>query len=193
MQDIETSAQRAAELTRQMLAYSGRGKFVVEPLNLSHVVQEMTQLLGRVISKRARLSLHLRDDVPHGSSPTRTQLRQVVMNLITNASDALGGEPGLVSRCEPAPFTPDARMLAGTYLNEELPAGEYVYLEVTDSGVGHGCRDSRAHLRAVLHDEVHGPRPRPGGGAGHRPRPQGRYRRHQRARLRHDVPRAASR
>ena len=47
-----------------MLAYSGRGKFVVEPVNLSHVVHEMTQLLGRVISKRARLSLHLRDDVP---------------------------------------------------------------------------------------------------------------------------------
>ena len=96
MQDVETSAQRAAELTRQMLAYSGRGKFVVEPLNLSQVVQEMTQLLGRVISKRARLSLHLRDDVPPIVADA-TQLRQVVMNLITNASDALGGEPGLVT------------------------------------------------------------------------------------------------
>jgi len=117
-----------------MLAYSGRGKLVVEPLNLSEVVQEMTQLLGRVISKRARLSLHLRDDVPRIVADG-TQLRQVVMNLITNASDALGGEPGLVS-VRTGTVHADARMLAGTYLNEELPAGEYVYLEVTDSGIG---------------------------------------------------------
>jgi PAS domain S-box-containing protein len=134
VKDVETSAQRAAELTRQMLAYSGRGKLVVEPLNLSEIVREMTQLLGRVISKRARLSLHLRDDVPRIVADG-TQLRQVVMNLITNASDALGGEPGLVS-VRTGTVHADAQMLAGTYLNEELPAGEYVYLEVTDSGIG---------------------------------------------------------
>jgi PAS domain S-box-containing protein len=134
VQDVETSAQRAAELTRQMLAYSGRGKFIVEPLKLSEVVHEMTQLLGRVISKRARLSLHVRDDMPPIVADA-TQLRQVVMNLITNASDALQGEPGLVT-VRTGTVHADARMLAGTYLNEELPAGEYVYLEVTDSGVG---------------------------------------------------------
>ena len=134
VQDVETSAQRAAELTRQMLAYSGRGKFVVEPVNLSQVVQEMTQLLRRVISKQARLSLHLRDDMPPIVADA-TQLRQVVMNLITNASDALLGESGLVT-VRTGTVHADARMLAGTYLNEELPAGKYVYLEVTDSGVG---------------------------------------------------------
>jgi CheY-like chemotaxis protein len=134
VKDVETSAQRAAELTRQMLAYSGRGKFVVESLSLSHVVHEMTQLLGRVISKRTRLSLHLRDDMPPIVGDA-TQIRQVVMNLITNASDALLGEPGLVT-VRTGTIHADARMLAGTYLNEELPAGEYVYLEVTDSGVG---------------------------------------------------------
>src|SRR4029078_420326 len=96
-------------------------KLVVEPLNLSEVVQEMTQLLGRVISKRARLSLHLRDDVTRIVAD-RTQLRQVLMNLITNASDALGGEPGLVS-VRTGTVHADARMLAGTYLNEEVTAG----------------------------------------------------------------------
>jgi PAS domain S-box-containing protein len=134
VQDVETSAQRAAELTRQMLAYSGRGKFVVEPLSLSHIVDEMTQLLRRVISKRARLSLHVRDDMPQIVADA-TQVRQVVMNLITNASDALLGEPGLVT-VRTGTIQADARMLAGTYLNEELSAGEYAYLEVTDSGVG---------------------------------------------------------
>jgi PAS domain S-box-containing protein len=134
VKDVETSAQRAAELTRQMLAYSGRGKFVVESLSLSQVVREMTQLLGRVISKRARLSLHLREDLPPIVGDA-TQVRQVVMNLITNASDALLGEPGLVT-ARTGTIHADARLLAGTYLNEELSAGEYVYLEVTDSGVG---------------------------------------------------------
>ena len=134
VKDVETSAQRAAELTRQMLAYSGRGKFVVESLSLSQVVREMTQLLGRVISKRARLSLHLREDLPPIVGDA-TQVRQVVMNLITNASDALLGEPGLVT-ARTGTVHADARLLASTYLNEELPAGEYVYLEVTDSGVG---------------------------------------------------------
>ena len=134
VKDVETSAQRAAELTRQMLAYSGRGKIVVESLRLSQVVHEMTQLLGRVISKRARLSLHLREDLPPIVADA-TQVRQVVMNLITNASDALLGEPGLVT-LRTGTIHADARMLAGTYLNEELPAGVYVYLEVTDSGVG---------------------------------------------------------
>ena len=88
-----------------------------------------------MISKRARLSLHLRDDVPPIVADA-TQLRQVVMNLITNASDALAGRAGTGDRAGPAPSTPTRSMLAGTYLNEELPAGEYVYLEVTDSGVG---------------------------------------------------------
>jgi DNA-binding response OmpR family regulator/C4-dicarboxylate-specific signal transduction histidine kinase len=143
VKDVETSAQRAAELTRQMLAYSGRGKIVVESLRLSQVVHEMTQLLGRVISKRARLSLHLREDLPPIVADA-TQVRQVVMNLITNASDALLGEPGLVT-VRTGTIHADARMLAGTYMNEELPAGDYVYLEVTDSGVGMDAA-TRAHI-----------------------------------------------
>ena len=57
IRDIEVSAQRAAELTRQMLAYSGRGRFRVEPVDLSSVVEEMSQLLRRVISKQTQLSL----------------------------------------------------------------------------------------------------------------------------------------
>jgi signal transduction histidine kinase/CheY-like chemotaxis protein len=134
VKDIETSARRAAELTRQMLASSGLGRFVVEPLTLSRIVQEMTQLLGRVISKQARLSLHLTGDAP-AMVADATQIRQVVMNLITNASDALEGEPGLIT-VKTGTVHADRQMLAATYLNEELPAGEYVFLEVTDSGVG---------------------------------------------------------
>jgi PAS domain S-box-containing protein len=131
---IETSAQRAAELTRQMLAYSGKGKFLVEPINLSKIVEEMTQLLGRVISKQARLSLHLSPELP-AMVGDATQVRQVVMNLITNASDALDQQPGLIT-LETGVMEADQGTLAATYLNEQLPSGRYVYLSVSDSGVG---------------------------------------------------------
>jgi PAS domain S-box-containing protein len=134
IRDIEVSAQRAAELTRQMLAYSGRGRFRVEPVDLSSVAEEMSQLLGRVISKQARLSLRLGRQLPAVVADV-TQLRQVVMNLITNASDALGDQPGTVT-LETGVVDADRARLAATYLNEDLPPGRYVYLEVSDTGCG---------------------------------------------------------
>jgi len=117
-----------------MLAYSGKGKFLVEPINLSKIVEEMTQLLGRVISKQARLSLHLSRELP-AMVGDATQVRQVVMNLITNASDALDQQPGLIT-LETGVMEADQGTLAATYLNEQLPSGRYVYLAVSDSGVG---------------------------------------------------------
>ena len=134
IRDIEVSAQRAAELTRQMLAYSGRGRFRVEPVDLSSVVEEMSQLLRRVISKQTQLSLRLGRDLPAVVADV-TQLRQVVMNLITNASDALGDTAGTVT-LETGTVMADRAMLASTYLNEQLPAGLYVVLEVSDTGCG---------------------------------------------------------
>jgi PAS domain S-box-containing protein len=134
IRDIEISAQRAAELTRQMLAYSGRGTFRVEPVDVSTLVEEMSQLLRRVISKQAQLSLHLDRALPAVVGDA-TQLRQVVMNLITNASDALDERQGTI-RLETGVVQADRQMLASTYLDEELPEGEYVCIEVSDTGVG---------------------------------------------------------
>ena len=134
IRDIEISAQRAAELTRQMLAYSGRGRFRVEAVDLSAVVEEMSQLLRRVISKQTQLSLRLARHLPAVVADA-TQLRQVVMNLITNASDALGEASGTVT-LETGTVTADRAMLASTYLDEQLPPGEYVYLDVGDTGSG---------------------------------------------------------
>jgi PAS domain S-box-containing protein len=134
IRDIEVSAQRAAELTRQMLAYSGRGRVHVEPVDLSHVVEEMSQLLRRVISRQAQLSLRLRRGLPAVVADV-TQIRQVVMNLITNASDALGESHGTIT-LETSLIEATPAMLASTYLNEALPAGPYVCLEVSDTGSG---------------------------------------------------------
>ncbi len=134
VQDIELAAQRAAELTRQMLAYSGKGKFVIEPLNLSRVVEEMAHLLEVSVSKWATLRFRFPDTLPTVEGDA-TQIRQVIMNLILNASDALGEKPGLIS-VSTGVMHADAEYLSGPYIEAGLPEGEYVYLEVADTGAG---------------------------------------------------------
>ncbi len=90
------SAERAAEMCRQMLAYAGRGRFVIEPLDLAALVGDTVQLLQLSISKRATLTLCLPWGMPAVLGDA-VQLRQVLMNLVLNASEALGEEDGLVS------------------------------------------------------------------------------------------------
>ncbi|QFG03705.1 PAS domain S-box protein [Tepidiforma bonchosmolovskayae] len=131
---IETAAQRAAELTRQMLAYSGKGKFVIEQLNLSRVVEEMAHLLEISVSKRAVLRYRFAPDLP-AIEGDATQLRQVIMNLITNASDAIGDRSGVIS-VSTGIVDADAAYLKTAYMDDDLPEGQYVYLEVADTGIG---------------------------------------------------------
>lgn len=131
---VERAAQRAAELTSQMLAYSGKGKFVVTTVHLSQIVGEMVSLLGTVISKKATLDLRLSEQVP----PIRadaTQLRQVVMNLITNASDALEDQAGTITLSTGETLIgPEAG--DGAYLTGEVAPGRYAFVEVSDTGKG---------------------------------------------------------
>ncbi len=134
VQAIETAAQRAADLTRQMLAYSGKGKFVIEPLNLSRVVEEMAHLLEVSITKRAVLKYHFAPNLPPIEADA-TQVRQVIMNLITNASDAIGDRSGVISISTGMQFA-DRAYLAESYLDTDLPEGDYVYIEVADTGEG---------------------------------------------------------
>jgi signal transduction histidine kinase len=93
--DIELAAQRAAELTRQMLAYAGRGRFVVQRVNLSDLVVELVTLLRTVVARTADIDVRLADNLPNVEADA-SQLRQVVMNLVTNAADAIGGVPGRI-------------------------------------------------------------------------------------------------
>ncbi|QJW94019.1 hybrid sensor histidine kinase/response regulator [Frigoriglobus tundricola] len=122
---IERAAQRAAELCQQMLAYAGRGQFVVRPVDLNALTQEMTQLLATVLSKKAVLKYNLTAGLPAVQADA-TQVRQVVMNLITNASDAIGERSGVITLTTGL-IDADARYLA---------PGRYVYLEVSDTGCG---------------------------------------------------------
>lgn len=132
--DIQLAAERAADLTRQMLAYSGKGRFVVERLDVNRIADEMSHLLSTVISKKAALRFQLAEGLPPVEADA-AQLRQVVMNLITNASDAIGDHPGVITLTTGL-LDADGAYLGSTYLDQDLRPGPYVFLEVSDTGAG---------------------------------------------------------
>ncbi len=134
LQKIQRAAQRAATLTHQMLAYGGKGPLLVEPLDLSGLVQEMGQLLESAVSGKAVLTYELPADLP-AIEADAAQVSQVVMNLITNASDALGDGEGRVT-VRSGTVDADRVSLSQAILGDELPEGTYVYFEVVDNGCG---------------------------------------------------------
>ena len=134
LEEITRVSLRAADLCGQMLAYSGRGRFVIGRYDLSEMVREMTQMLEVSVSKKASLHYDLAPALP-AVEVDATQLRQIIMNLITNASEALGEEAGTISFATGVTAC-GGDYLAGCYLGENLPAGPYVFLEVADSGSG---------------------------------------------------------
>lgn len=132
LQEIEKAAHRAAELTRQMLAYSGRSKLQDETFSLHAVVTEISKLLETVVSKKAVFRFDLTPATIRGDA---TQIRQIVMNLITNASDALEGRPGEITVRTGERFL-SAPALRSPYLQGDMADGRYAFLEVRDSGCG---------------------------------------------------------
>ncbi len=134
LEQIEQTAVRAADLCRQMLAYSGRGRFVLKRLDLSALVQETTELLRLTTSKKAVLRLDLAPGLPAVSGDP-TQLRQIVMNLVINASDAIGDRNGAI-RIATGLKRVDSVELGETGFAADLLPGDYVSLEVTDTGCG---------------------------------------------------------
>ena len=131
---VETTVLRAAELAHQMLAYSGRGAFTVALLDLNQVVGEMADLLAVSISKKATLNLDQAQDLLPILADG-AQLQQVVMNLVTNASEALGDKDGAIT-LRTGTETLDRAFLAAHCPAQGLEPGRYVTLVVTDTGCG---------------------------------------------------------
>ncbi len=131
---IITAARRAAELCRQMLAYSGRGRLVVSDFDLGELVREMAHLLQVTTSGRVAISHDLAPGLP-SIRGDESQIRQVVLNLVTNAAEAAGASGGKI-RVRTRAARCDRATLAATYLDDGLPEGDYVLLEVEDSGCG---------------------------------------------------------
>ena len=134
LHSIEQSAARAADLAKQMLAYSGKGRFVVEPLDLNRLLQEMLHMLEVSISKKAVLRLNLSPHLPAVEADA-TQLRQIVMNLVINASEAIGDRSGVIAITTGC-MDCDADYQKGVWLDENLTEGLYVFLEIADTGCG---------------------------------------------------------
>jgi PAS domain S-box-containing protein len=131
---IEMATQRAAELCRQLLAYAGKGRLSNEAIDLNALIQDVLSLLKMTISKKAVLHLEITPGLPHLVGDA-TQLRQILMNLVINASDAIGNKSGLIIistglvRCDRA-YLDEYRS------SQPLSEGDYVYLEVRDNGCG---------------------------------------------------------
>jgi len=131
---IETAAKRAADLAKQMLAYSGKGKFLIEKIDLNEAVDEMTHILEVSISRKAVIKYHYSQALPLIEADA-TQIRQIIMNLVTNASDAIDRTSGVIS-IKTGAMECNSDYLSSTYIDEALNSGQYVYVEVTDTGCG---------------------------------------------------------
>jgi two-component system CheB/CheR fusion protein len=134
IQHIERAGRRAADLTQQMLAYSGKGKFVVTAVDFSELVQGMAELLKASISKKVALECDFSKDASLIEGDA-TQLRQLIMNLITNAAEALGDTGGSVV-VRTGLIDADSALLGAMLHEDDLPEGLYVFVEVTDTGCG---------------------------------------------------------
>lgn len=133
---IDQAAVRGAELTRQLLAYAGKGKRVVEAVDLAQVVREMSELARVTVGRTAMLRLELRPELPVIQADA-TQVRQVIMNLLTNAAEASSPGSEIVVRTSRARSSNDGALDDVMVLSPsgEAPDG-YVVLEVMDQGSG---------------------------------------------------------
>ncbi|MDP2876039.1 MAG: PAS domain S-box protein [Holophaga sp.] len=134
LEAVERTVLKASDLTRQMLAYSGKGRFVIRNHDLNAVVQEMAHLLHVSISKKVTLRLKLEPDLPAIYADV-AQIQQVIMNLVTNASDAIGDREGIIGIATHLQEL-DEPYIAQTFSTQDLAPGQYVTLEVSDTGCG---------------------------------------------------------
>ncbi|RMD72714.1 MAG: PAS domain S-box protein, partial [Bacteroidetes bacterium] len=132
---IEKTSERAAELCQQMLAYAGKGRFVVRPINLSELVLEMTRLLEVSLHKGVVLRYELEPNLPAVEADA-AQMQQVVMNLVTNANEAIGENSGIITLATGMMQADEEYLRTVVGEEEGLAPGRYVWLEVSDTGCG---------------------------------------------------------
>ena len=134
VRSLQLSSDRAAKLTKQMLAYSGRGRFFVEALDLTEQVRQIVGLIGASIPKNVEVRLALAERPPIVEADA-SQIQQIAMNLVINAAEAIGPEGGWVE------VSTEGRNVAeGTVtdfgMGGTLTPGPYVALTVADNGCG---------------------------------------------------------
>ncbi len=133
LSDIDVVVKRASTLIKQMLAYAGKGKYRTEPIDLHSLCTETSQLMKASISKKANLYFELTPDLKIEADIS--QLTQVLMNLITNASEAIGDNEGDI-RIRTNIVLLDGPNALAFSPSDQLPAGSYARIEVSDTGCG---------------------------------------------------------
>ena len=132
LQRIRTASVRGSEIVRELMIYGAKENPVFEPVNVSLVIEDILQLIKVSISKQVTLQLDLAKGLPPAYA-NPAQLRQIVMNLVTNASEAIGDQQGLIRiGLERVRLTRDSELTDPT----NLPKGDYLKLEVSDTGSG---------------------------------------------------------
>jgi len=131
---IKRSAKHAAELTMQMLAFSGKGSFDVRAFDLSTLAKQMRQLITANISRKINLVYDLKENVPLIVADV-TQIRQIVMNLVINASEAIVNKEGTITVSN-GKMHCGKDCLSRIISKVDLAEGEYIYLSVKDDGCG---------------------------------------------------------
>jgi len=134
VQNLIQASERAAHLTRQMLAYSGKGRFVVERLDLALQVQQILALIDASVPKSVKVSLNFARDLPPIEGDAG-QIQQLIMNLVINGAEAIGPGGGTVT------VSTTLREIGPDYVRDNLagdsiPPGSYLVLEVHDDGIG---------------------------------------------------------
>lgn len=131
--DIRKAAKRASELTRQMLAYSGKSTFTTEIIDLNSLIEEMSSLFDISISKKVKICYSLAVDISCISGDP-TQISQILMNLVLNASEAIDNNGEIIIKTSLKECDTDE--LNSLTLNNTLAPGKYVLLEISDTGSG---------------------------------------------------------
>ena len=132
--DAENAAKRASELTTQMLAYSGKGKFIISSMSLTQMIDEMMNLLNTSISKHATLHFDLAPQLPLITADA-SQIQQIIMNVAINASEAIGEQNGTINVRTGVEYY-DKEKLHASRLEMKPEPGDFVFLEIEDTGCG---------------------------------------------------------
>jgi signal transduction histidine kinase/CheY-like chemotaxis protein len=131
---IKTAVDRAAGLCRQMLTYAGKSRSVLSPFNIIKLVDEMVKMLRMTINQNVAIVPNLPTEIL-SINGDENQIRQVVMNLIINASEAIGDGHGKVLVSIKKAWVKDGQKLK-EHLGNAIPPGQYVCLEIADNGCG---------------------------------------------------------